>query len=231
MAWAQYVVLGFAPGLFWLWILRRKDRLEPEPRALVLRVFAIGCLAPAVILLVRPALERLLPEEFGVARLLLDAFLVTAPCEELVKAGAMCAGILHHPELDEPLDGIVYGGAAALGFASVENVLYLAMTDDPALVVQRGFTATLMHLICTGALGLAIARARLGRRRVASREVALALLAVVVAHGAFDAGLLRGGGAAQLALLGVLPLALLAFGVLMRGAMRESREEPRDAAS
>ena len=106
--------IGFAPGLFWLWFIVRKDRFEPEPRGLVVRVFLLGCLTPALVLALRPAIERvLLPEELSTSRLLLDAFVVTALVEELVKSIPLFVGICFHREFDEPLDGIVYGAAAA----------------------------------------------------------------------------------------------------------------------
>src|SRR5581483_11796049 len=38
------LVLGFAPGLFWLWHYYRKDAYQPEPRRLVLKLFVLGML-------------------------------------------------------------------------------------------------------------------------------------------------------------------------------------------
>ena len=222
MEWLGYGTLGFAPGLFWLWFIVRKDRFEPEPRGLVLRVFLLGCVAPLAILAVRPWLERLLPDEFGTRRLLLDAFVVTALFEELAKAAALSAGILFHREFDEPLDGIVYGAAAALGFASVENVCFLVATGDPTLAVSRGFTSTLVHLACTGTLGLLLARGRISRCDRDTRIALLGLLVVVIAHGSWDACLLASPRAGRLGLLILTPILLALFALLLRWAIRDS---------
>ena len=231
MDWVRYLALGFAPAAFWLWFLRRKDRIEPEPRALVLRVFALGCLAPALVLWIRPLLERRLPEDFGTARLLLDAFVVTALVEELVKLAPLAFGIFFHREFDEPLDGIVYGGASALGFASVENVFFLFASHDPWLVFERGFTSMLVHVACTGTLGLLLARARIGRRGrerlggFQGRDLRLllaGLLVVVLAHGAYDAFLLSGMRVGRLGILLVIPIVLALFALVLRWAMRDS---------
>ncbi|MBL8842809.1 MAG: PrsW family intramembrane metalloprotease [Planctomycetes bacterium] len=222
MEWLQYVTLGFAPGLFWWAWLRCKDRYEPEPLHLVARAFVLGALTPALVLAVRPTLEALLPVEFTTRRLLLDAFLVTALVEEAVKLCAMVLAIGRHRELDEPLDGVVYGGAAALGFASIETVLFVAAHQAPALALQRGFTTGLVHLACSGAIGWQVARLRL---RCDLREFARLLLvgmASVALHGTYDALLLSERG--LVALLLVLPVTLAAFGALVRHASHESRE-------
>jgi RsiW-degrading membrane proteinase PrsW (M82 family) len=217
-----YVVYGFAPALFWLWFLRSKDRLEPEPRSLVLRVFVLGALTPFLVLSIRPTLESLLPHEPGPTRVLLDAFLVTALCEELVKAGAMSLGILFHREFDEPLDGIVYGGAAALGFASIENVAFLLAYAETSFVVGRGFTATLVHLACTGTLGFFVAHARLSHGRGRIECAAVGLLLAVLMHGVYDAFLFSGEMAGRFGIAVVVPALVVAFGVLLRRAMLDS---------
>jgi len=216
MVTLQYILMGFAPGLFWLWYFRRKDDLEPEPRVLLLRVFGLGCVAALIVLLLRPYYEVILPASPRDLRIILDAFVVTALFEELAKLVALLAGIYFHHELDEPLDGIIYGIAAALGFASVENVLYLIVHDDPSLVVLRAFTATLGHVAFTGSIGFFFGLAKFaeGSRRV--WLIAIGLAIGVFFHGAYDVFLFRGGGLQILSLVFVLPLILLVLGLKIR---------------
>ncbi len=121
-------LLAFAPGVFWLWWVYRRDRWEPEPRGLVLRTFFWGMVAtvPAVLLelLGAYALGSVLPgSNLVVASVFMLA--VVGPAEELCKFLAVRLRVYRHHEFDEPMDGIVYGAAAALGFASLENVGYL----------------------------------------------------------------------------------------------------------
>lgn len=222
MSLLAHVVLGFAPGLFLLWYFRHRDDLEPEPKRLVLAVFALGAASTALVLAVRPLVEDLIPLEPLWYRHVVDAFYVTAPLEEGAKLAAFVVGIYWHRELDEPLDGIVYGVAAGLGFASVENVLYLILTQDPMVVVFRAPTATLAHLGCTGAAGWFWAMARFVK---GWRGVSLALAGVVVAiffHGAYDYFLFRRDGFSVLALVGVLPLLTVALGLKMRWSRARS---------
>ena len=55
----------------------------------------------------------------------IGCFLVIGPCEELAKFLAVRLFVYRNKEFNEPLDGIIYAAAAALGFASLENVLYV----------------------------------------------------------------------------------------------------------
>lgn len=110
------ITLGFAPGIFWLWFFYKKDKYEPEPRQLIMKMFFWGMVS------VIPAIFLEMPFRGSV-------FLLTvigAPLvEELVKFMVVRQGVYHHAEFNEPMDGVVYGVAAALGFASAENALYL----------------------------------------------------------------------------------------------------------
>jgi RsiW-degrading membrane proteinase PrsW (M82 family) len=224
----QYLLLGFAPGIFWLWWFQRKDDLEPEPRSLVLRVFALGCGSALLVLLVRPLIEPALLPDGGWWRDVVDAFVVTGATEELAKLAAFFLGAFFHRELDEPLDGIVYGVAAGLGFASVENVVYLIQLDDAKIVVLRAFTATLGHVAFTGSMGFFFGLAKLSRGAGRAALLMLAgLTLAVLFHGLYDVFLFRGGSLAFLSLLGGLPLLQVLIGLKIRWARaRSARYHP-----
>ena len=215
-------LLGFAPGLFWLWFLRRKDDLEPEPKRLVVLVFAGGCGAAMATWALRPALERWLLDGSGPWAAWIDAFVVTACAEELLKLSAFFLLAFWHREMDEPMDGIIYGAAAGLGFASIENAYYLQLTEQPAVLLGRAFTATLVHAACTGCLGFCLGMTRLGRRRPAAGLVAAGLVTVVLLHGAYDLFLLSPADLSWIALFGALPLMIVLLGLKLRWARRRS---------
>ncbi len=221
MQYLETITIAFAPGLFWLWYLRHKDDLEPEPRHKVLIVFVLGCLSTGIVLALRPPLELLLPEE-GYARAIADSFYLTAPLEEFAKAAALIAGICWHRELDEPLDGIIYGTAAGLGFASVENVYFLMSHGDWSLVVARGFTATLTHVATSGTFGFFLGMARFSRAKYRLPIVLFGAITAIAFHGAYDLFLFAGGAQSLVALLVVLPLMLTALGLKIRWARARS---------
>ncbi len=205
---------GFAPSLLWIWLVFRHDDHEREPVLLVLAALFLGGLSALAVLYVRPLVEAVWSPD-----VLLDAFVVTALGEESFKLLAFLP-LLWHRELDEPLDGVVYGAAVALGFAGVENALYATWSDSLVVVVQRAFTATLLHAGCTGAVGYALAGTKLDLQRPRRWHKALAhlglLLAAVLLHGAYDWFLLVEQPSVPMALLVVLPVTLWLFSCVLR---------------
>jgi RsiW-degrading membrane proteinase PrsW (M82 family) len=207
------ILLASAPGLLFLWLFWRRDRFEREPKLLVLRLFGLGAVAAAGAYFV----EGWLP---GPASRLYDNFVRVALVEEAAKLLPFLVFIRRHPELDEPMDGIVYAVAVALGFATVENALY-ARAFGGEVLVYRAFTSTLAHVAFTGLWGYAF-----GVRR----RAALAFLAAVGLHGAYDL-LLSPGAPHLLALLALLPALLLVLGLAVRAALAASPHRPRRSAS
>lgn len=111
------LTLAVSPGLFWLWFFYKRDKLEPEPKALIARTFFRGVLVALPIIIVQAFFLSLPP---------LLLYIVIAPItEEYGKYLVVRRGIFNNAEFDEPIDGIIYAAAAALGFATIENVGYL----------------------------------------------------------------------------------------------------------
>ncbi len=202
MELARSALFALGPALVWLWLWYRRDRWEPEPKRLVLLAFVLGAFMAA------PAywLEGALPLPPGP---LFEFFVRVALVEEVCKLLPVLWFLLRVKEFDEPMDGILYAAAAALGFATVENALYGFQLGN-GLVLPRAFTSALAHLGFSGLVGyhLGLARFR-GRGRV--WLVLRALLAVVVMHGFYDLLLARGATEAisRGAILLTVPLLLL----------------------
>ncbi len=109
--------LAFAPGIFWLWYFYRKDRIEPEPKKMIVKAFFLGMIA------VFPAAAIEFP--FTATGMLVLAVIVAPVVEEIFKYLFVYYGAYRDAEFNEPMDGIIYACAVALGFASVENLAYL----------------------------------------------------------------------------------------------------------
>ncbi|MHC4971678.1 MAG: PrsW family intramembrane metalloprotease [Planctomycetota bacterium] len=174
---AIWILVASAPAFFWLWLFYRRDRWEPEPKAKVLKVFALGMgvAAPAFFL------ERWLP---GPATPFFDNLVRVALIEELFKFLPVWLFVYYDREFNEPMDGIVYMVACALGFATVENALY-ALQGGGQLLVFRAFTSTLAHVGFSGLLGYKLGVAKF-RKRGGAWLVLRAFAAVVVLHGVYD---------------------------------------------
>lgn len=180
------MVVSVVPGLLWLTYFYRKDRFEPEPKRLILQLFAGG------MLMVIPAsfLERFWRTSLTEARmtgdivdLFLLSFLMIGLIEEGVKMFLLGLAIYPHPELDEPVDGIVYGVTVGLGFAAVENLLY---TWSLGLTVGlvRAVVGCLAHAAFTGWGGSYLCRAKRSKRPWLWLISGLAV--AVLWHGLYD---------------------------------------------
>jgi hypothetical protein len=116
---------------------------------------------------------------------LYDAFVVAAIPEELLKLMVVALYCARRVSFDEPMDGVVYGATAALGFAALENVLYVAGGGLTAALV-RSVTAVPMHAMMGAVLGYYVARARFGGgRRI---EIWKGWGIAVLMHGLYDFG-------------------------------------------
>lgn len=187
------------PALFWVWVIRFTDREHPEPRRWVFACFVGGMIVVGPALAIQGHLlewaHDTTPASWnptGFLALTWEILIPVALLEETLKFLAFCLPLLCCRHLDQPLDGIVYGTAAALGFAGLENYLYLFYTSSPAvlLLLVRSVTAVVLHAALTGLLGMAYAQARLGASRPWLRVALWAAVAVFV-HTLYDVIALR----------------------------------------
>ena len=223
-------------SLLYVVFVRRFDRAHPEPLALVTITFALGAASTLLALGLEVAEARLTPW-LDPRNLTLGGRLDALPLSTLgfavtvglAEEGAKLLATLYaarRREFDEPVDGVVYGAVAALGFAAAENVVYFALGRvSPALVAGRAFTAVPVHLFLSGLWGHALG-ARLVRP---AQRVAPALAAAALAHGAYDAALSTEGGGPLAA--GVVLALAVSFVVVLRAALRHGPVSSASAAA
>lgn len=112
------------------------------------------------------------------------SFLLVGPVEEFFKLLAVWIAIYRRPEFREPLDGIVYATTAALGFATVENILYLGHLG-PQVIVARAVFATPAHVMFASMWGYAMGLARF-KREGELRIITAGFLLAALFHGGYD---------------------------------------------
>lgn len=232
------VVVGAAPSLFLLVFFYLEDRYEPEPRGHVALAFGKGALATLPAYAASWALARLVGDEWlalgGLPARAFDAVVLAAACEELTKWIAFFC-IYSWNEFDEPLDGVVYGVAVALGFATVENVLCVAR-DGLGIGVLRAIFAVPAHALFGAVMGYYVGRAKLGdgqwqgidvTRKERRRRLAAALALPIALHGAYDLLLQALRGAWMYAAVAAGSVALWAF--VLRRVHRAQAASPYKA--
>ena len=168
------------------------DHIEKEPRRLLGKLVLFGALAAVPAALAQLLLTRAAGAALGrstVWYLLLDNFVIVACSEELAKLLPVRLAAWDHPAFDYRFDAIVYSVSSALGFAAVENIIYVVQSDLRT-AVSRAVLSVPGHFFFAVAMGLLLSRAKQAEKRGDGRRrtilCALAILAPVVLHGVWD---------------------------------------------
>ena len=170
-----------APGVSLLTYLYLKDRYDAEPIHMVIRLFVLGMLIVFPIAVLQRGLTLWLGESPFVF-----SFIVSSGVEELIKWFLVYHMIYNHTEFDEPYDGIVYAAAAALGFATLENVLYAIL--QPATfgtLLVRALLPVSGHALFGVIMGYYIGKAKFTANR-SLYYLTLSLLLPFFWHGLYD---------------------------------------------
>ena len=115
------LLVSFTPGLFWLWFFVRLDRIRPSSRRWLALTFIFGMVStiPAGIISELAIQDDLLSASTTLASVSLAMLAVVGPVEETSKFLAIRLTVYRSLFFEEPMDGLVYGAAASLGFASL----------------------------------------------------------------------------------------------------------------
>jgi len=168
------IVGGFLPTIFWLWFWLHEDKKKPEPMRLILKTFIIG----GFFIILAFLLEKFIAPSPDIVNQVLNAYNSKLPLwplfilcwplfawaiiEELVKYSAAYVAALKNKNFDEPIDAMIYMITAALGFAAVENFLFLLnvlSTENLNLGTflltgnLRFLGATLLHTVSSAIFG------------------------------------------------------------------------------
>ena len=119
-----YALLGgLVPALIWLYFLLKEDARCPEPRHVILIAFGAGMLAiPLSLPLEHFAITHLPSVVPGPG---FKVLLAWASIEEVMKYALAAILVLWRREVNESIDFIIYMITVALGFAALENILFL----------------------------------------------------------------------------------------------------------
>lgn len=192
------VASAIAPALLLLWLVVAADS-RPEPPRIVWISVGLGALSCIPAALVELWLRRHVPIIGSTTLAGFETALLFAGIpEESIKVSIIAAIALRARDFDEPMDGVVYGTAVGLGFAAVENVVYVASNTHWAFVaIMRGVLSVPGHGAFGAIAGAYVARARFGGALGAHRTsrwrrprlFLSAWLIPVVLHTLFDGSL------------------------------------------
>ena len=177
------------PAIALLGYICWRDRKSPEPIKQLLKATALGVLAiPLTLAIVYPLqLIGVIPEEYTtIFGAIYDAFMSAAIPEELSKLLLLWLFLRKNPFFDERMDGIVYAVCVSLGFAGLENVMYvIGDTDWMSVALLRAFTAVPGHFCFGVIMGYFYSLAKFDPKNRTKYSI-LALVAPILAHGIYD---------------------------------------------
>mgnify|MGYP001240049021 FL=1 len=142
------LLITIVPSILILLYFFLSDKFK-EPKGTIALVFFLGiciCLPAGYI---NSFMENNFKDIFS--ERLLFSFLGPAWCEELLKFIILYYVVLKRSEFNEPMDGIVYGVAVSLGFATLENYEYVFIysekweIDPYQIAILRSYSAVPMH--------------------------------------------------------------------------------------
>ena len=143
-------VLSVLPAVLLMIFIWRKDKIEKEPIGFLIGLFLLGALmvVPAAfgeVGLIK-ALDSVL-KEGSYAYMLIDNFLIVALCEETCKFFILRVRSWRSPHFNFTFDAVVYSVAVSLGFATVENILYVLGEGTLQIALMRGLLSVPGHAV------------------------------------------------------------------------------------
>ena len=122
-------------------------------------------------------------------------FCGVALVEEGMKYFFLKKYLFTNPEFNEPLDGIVYAVMVSLGFATVENIMYVigAQSDGTGVAILRMFSAIPLHAACGVIMGYYVGMAKFKKDNNNSLLLKGVLIATLV-HAVYNYFLFLGQG-------------------------------------
>ncbi len=183
--------IALFPALYLMYYVYKMDRVDKEPAGLLIKVFLFGTLSTIPTILCSLLLEvvfSVIAEPGSTLFHFLDMFLAVALVEEYWKRWA-AKRAWNHPAFNYRFDAIVYCVFAALGFAALENLLYVA-EGGLSVALLRAVTAVPSHAIDGVLMGIFFGeskfREELGDRRGKKLFWNLSLIVPMFAHGFYD---------------------------------------------
>ncbi len=195
---------GILPSLFWLWFWLKEDKKNPEPKGLLAIIFIMGMIAVACVLPIQKLIQAQVDSHQW-------QLILWASVEEIMKYLAVLAILYKTTHADEPIDWPIYLITAALGFAALENTLFLikpfSMGENTVGLLTgqlRFLGSTLLHTVSSGILGIALGISLHLERFKRKWYTVIGLTLAIALHSVFNFFIIRNSGSDFLKVFGFL---------------------------
>ena len=173
------IISATIPPLIVLYFIYRNDLYEAEPHELLLKTFFLGCVITIPIILIE-TYTSILSEYI---------FIYTLIGIALVEEGVKYITLLYYNfpkrSFNEPYDGIIYSVVLTMGFALIENIMYVISDDTGATAILRMLTAIPLHATAGIIMGYFLGKSKMESNNK-TKNLILALLIPTLIHGVYD---------------------------------------------
>lgn len=180
------------PGILFVIYLYRLDKIEKEPISLILKLLLAGLFAAVLAYILESLLENALFIIFDFPYTLfyiIDAFIVVGLSEELSKFIFLKKTSWFNHNFNYAFDGVLYSAITSLGFAMVENILYV-FSYGLSVAMSRAVTSIPAHLAFGIIMGIFYSNAKMaqfnGNDRNCRKNLIYALFFSTMLHGFYD---------------------------------------------
>lgn len=180
------VFSGIAPGIALLTYFYLRHEHESEPVGYILRSFIFG------ILLVFPLMfiDYIIQSEFGGLESV--RLIRSAVTEEFAKWFVVFYTVYIHQRFNDYYDGIIYAVACSLGFATLENILYLMVNGTVEHMIFRALLPVSGHALFAVIMGFFMGKAKFSAHPY--RWLGVSIFIPMIAHIIFNLLILENGG-------------------------------------
>ena len=182
------ILAAVAPAVILLLFFYKVDKFEPEPKRLLFKLYILGMLSVIPVLILETILTYL--NIFTIfdndLMNLYDALVVAGFSEELFKWIIIMIFVFNSHEFDEYIDGIIYCVFVSLGFATVENILYV-LEGSYSVAITRAILSVPAHMLFGVSMGYYLSFSKFGKtKKIRNRYMMLSLIVPILLHGGYD---------------------------------------------
>ena len=217
------VLISLFICVMWVLYFWRVDVFEQEPAYVIIVALLLGALSASFSLTLSDTIDSMLPIALGSGALsdLVYSVLHIGLVEETAKFLPVVLVVLLFTHDNEPVDYVIYGGLSALGFATMENSMYLT-NYGLEIGFNRFLLSTTLHISLTGYVAYSWARARYIKPGSAFVAALKGLAVASVLHGLYDYFIIGPFDVLFVVSLLVLVVSVSAYGRMIRNTLNFS---------
>jgi len=215
---------GVVPSLIWLWFWLKEDNQKPEPKGLIAILFIVGMISVVFVI----PIQKFIQSNVSSYQWQIIGW---ASIEEIMKYLGVVIILYKTNRIEEPIDWPIFLITVALGFAALENTLFLLKpislneTTVGLLTGQLRFLgSTLLHAVSSGTVGIALGLSFYMKKFMKRIYLFIGLILAITLHSTFNFFIMKDNGSGILKILGFLWVVTIIIMLLFEKIRRMSEK-------